>query len=56
MTDILFTKREDLSEALRAIMEAVKQGELDIQIGDVVELGTAKQRMRAPLKPVKKAS
>jgi hypothetical protein len=37
-------------------MEAVKQGELDIQIEDVAEQGTAKFRLRAPLKPVKKAS
>ena len=37
-------------------MEAVKQGELDIQIEDVAEQGTAELRPRAPLKPVKKVS
>ena len=37
-------------------MEAVKQGELDIQIEDVAEQGTAELRHRAPLKQVKKVS
>jgi len=36
-------------------MEAVKQGELDIQIEDVAEQGRADLRLRAPLKPMKKA-
>ena len=43
-------------EQVRAIMDAVKQGELDIQIEDVAEQGTAELRLKAPLKPVKKAS
>ena len=42
--------------AIRSVMEAVKQGELDIQIEDVAEQGTAELRLRAPLKPVKKVS
>jgi hypothetical protein len=43
-------------DAIRALMEAVKQGELDIQIEDVAEQGTAELRLRAPLKPFKKVS
>ena len=42
--------------AIRFVMEAVKQGELDIQIEDVAEQGTAELRLRALLKQVKKAS
>ena len=42
--------------AIRFVMEAVKQGELDIQIEDVAEQGTAELRLRASLKPVKKVS
>ena len=42
--------------AIRSVMEAVKQGELDIQIEDVAEQGTAELRLRAPLKPVKMVS
>jgi hypothetical protein len=42
--------------AIRSVMEAVKQGELDIQIEDVAEQGTAELRLRALLKQVKKAS
>ena len=56
MTAIQVNKREELPDAIRAVMEAVKQGELDIQIEDVAEQGTAELRLRAPLKPVKKVS
>ena len=56
MTPIQVNKREELPEAIRSVMEAVKQGELDIQIEDVAEQGTAELRLRAPLKPFKKVS
>ena len=56
MNAIQVNQREDLPDAIRAIMEAVKQGELDTQIEDVAEQGTAELRLKAPLKPVKKAS
>ena len=56
MTAIQVNKREELPDAIRSMMEAVKQGELDIQIEDVAEQGTAELRLRAPLKPVKKVS
>lgn len=46
MTAIQVTKREKLPDAIRAIMEAVKQGELDIQIEDVAEQGTDALRLR----------
>ena len=35
MTAIQVNKREDLPDAIRSVMDAVKQGELDIQIEDV---------------------
>jgi hypothetical protein len=56
MTAIQVNKREELPDAIRSVMEAVKQGELDIQIEDVAEQGTAELRLRAPLKQVKKVS
>ena len=56
MTAIQVTKREELPDAIRAIMEAVKQGVLDIHIEDVAEQGTADLRLKVPLKLVKKAS
>ena len=56
ITAIQVNKREELPDAIRSVMEAVKQGELDIQIEDVAEQGTAELRLRAPLKPVKMVS
>ena len=56
MTAIQVNKRDELPDAIRGLMDAVKQGELDIQIEDVAEQGTAELRLKAPLKPVKKAS
>ena len=56
MTAISVNRREDLPDAIRGLMDAVKQGELDIQIEDVAEQGTAELRLKAPLKSVKKAS
>ena len=45
MTAIQVNKREELPDAIRSVMEAVKQGELDIQIEDVAEQGTAELRL-----------
>ena len=56
MTAIQVNRREDLPDAIRAIMDAVRQGELDIQIEDVAEKGTAELRLKMPNKPLKKAS
>ena len=56
MTAISVNRREDLPDAIRGLMDAVKQGELDIQIEDVAEQGTAELRLKSPLKSVKKAS
>ena len=55
MTAVQVNKREDLPDAIRAIMDAVKQGELDIQIEDVAEKGTADLRLKSQGKPVRKA-
>ncbi len=46
ITAIQVNKREELPDAIRSVMEAVKQGELDIQIEDVAEQGTAELRLR----------
>jgi hypothetical protein len=43
---IAVNKREDLPDAIRSIMEAAKFGELDIQIEDVAEKGTAELRLK----------
>ena len=51
-----YERLTELPDAIRSVMEAVKQGELDIQIEDVAEQGTAELRLRAPLKQVKKVS
>ena len=55
MTAIAVNKREDLPDAIRSIIEAVKFGELDIQIEDVAEKGTAELRLKGPIKEVKRA-
>jgi hypothetical protein len=49
MAAIQVNKRGELADAIRSVMEAVKQGELDIRIEDVAEQGTAELRLRAPL-------
>ena len=46
MTAMTVNRRDDLPDATRSIMEAVKFGELDIQIGDVAEKGTAELRLK----------
>ena len=56
MTAIQVNKREDLPDAIRSVMEAVKQGELDIQIEDVAEKGTAELRLKQKPAMVKRAS
>ena len=55
MTAIAVNKREDLPDAIRSIIDAVKFGELDIQIEDVAEKGTAELRLKGPLKEIKRA-
>ena len=56
MTAISVNRREDLPDAIRAIMDAVRFGELDVQIEDVAEKGTADLRLKGPAKQLKKAS
>jgi hypothetical protein len=55
MTAISVNRREDLPDAIRAIMDAVRFGELDIQIEDVAEKGTAELRLKAPARQLKRA-
>ena len=55
MTAIAVNKREDFPVSIRPIMDAVKFGELDIQIQDVAEKGTAELRLKGPLKEMKLA-
>ena len=56
MTAIQVNKRDDLPDAIRAVINAVQQGELDIQIEDVAEKGTAELRLKGSLKEMKRAS
>ena len=56
MTAIQAATKEELPEVIRAVMEAVKFGELDIQIEDVAEKGTAELRLKQKPAVVKKAS
>ncbi len=55
MTAITVNKRDVLPDAIRSIMEAVKFGELDIQIEDVAVKGTAELRLKGPLREMKRA-
>lgn len=48
-------KREDLPDAIRSIIEAVKFGELDIQIEVVAEKGTAELRRKGGGREMKRA-
>ena len=52
---ISVNKREDLPDATRSIMEAVKFGELDIEIEDVAEKGTAELRLKGVGRQIKRA-
>jgi hypothetical protein len=55
MAAIQVAKREELPDAIRSVMDAVRLGELDIQIEDVAEKGVAELRSRIPLRPARKA-
>ena len=46
MTAIQVATKEELPDVIRAVMDAVKFGELDIQIEDVAEKGTAELRLK----------
>jgi hypothetical protein len=56
MTAVQVATKEELPEVIRSVMEAVKFGELDIQIEDVAEKGTADLRLKAKPAMVKRAS
>lgn len=56
MGAIHVAKREDLPAAIRELMEAVRQGELDIQIEDVAEKGIAELRAKLPMRPGRKTN
>ena len=55
MTAISVSRREELPEVIRSVIEAVKSGELDVQIEDVAEKGTADLRLQKTAKAYKKA-
>ena len=56
MTAVQVMTKEELPDVIRSVMEAVKFGELDIQIEDVAEKGTADLRLKSKPALVKKAS
>ena len=56
MTAVQVGTKEELPDVIRSIMEAVKFGELDIQIEDVAEKGTAELRLKQKPTAVRKAS
>ena len=56
MTAVQAGTKEELPDVIRSVMEAVKFGELDIQIEDVAEKGTADLRLKAKPAAIKKAS
>lgn len=56
MTAVSVAKREELPEAIDAIIEAVQAGELDAQIEASAERDTAELRQKVPVKPLRKAS
>lgn len=55
MTAIAVNKREDLPDAIRSIIDAVKFGESDTRIEAVAEKGTANLRLKGPLKEIRQA-
>jgi hypothetical protein len=55
MTAVQVATKEELPDVIRSVMEAVKFGELDIQIEDVAEKGTADLRLKAKPIIIKKA-
>jgi hypothetical protein len=56
MTAVQVATKEELPDVIRSVKEAVKFGELDIQIEDVAEKGTADLRLKAKPAMVKRAS
>jgi hypothetical protein len=50
MPAISVAKREELPDAIRALIEAVQSGELDAQIDASAERGTAGLRQKAPVR------
>lgn len=56
MTAISVEKREELPDAIRSIMEAVKQGELDQQIEAIAEKRAGDLKGKVTLKALRKAS
>ena len=56
MTAIRVDKREEIPVAIRAVMDAVRAGELDVQIEEIAEKGTAELRLKQPTRPARKAS
>ena len=56
MTAVQVAAKEELPDVIRSVMEAVKFGELDIQIEDVAEKGTADLRLKAKPAVARKAS
>lgn len=54
MTAVQVATKEELPDVIRSVMEAVKFGELDIQIEDVAEKGTADLRLKAKPAVIKK--
>ena len=56
MTAIQVSTKEELPDVIGAAMEAVKFGELDIQIEEVAEKGTAELRLKQKATAIKKAS
>jgi len=47
MAAVQVSTKEDLPDVIRSVIEAVKFGELDIQIEDVAKKGTADLRLKA---------
>ena len=56
MTAIQVNKCEDLPDAIQYVMEAVKQGELDIQMEDVAENGTAELGLKGSARRMKRTA
>ena len=54
MSAIHVAKREELPDVILSVMDAVRAGELDIQIEDIAEKGTAELRLKAKPSQVKK--
>ena len=56
MTAVQVSKREDLPAVIRSVIDAVRFGELDVQIEDVAEKNKEQLRKPAAPKLIKKAS